>query len=93
MPLQSEVAYLSTHIMKRTIEPEEVVTGPTGGQYAPSHRYAKSSALVLRRVQNDVLETEKAQAIYERIGFTWFFDRKPLVVESKAFTETDIILI
>lgn len=92
MPLQSEVAYLHTSVLKEPANNKEVIIGPTGGTYGPSG-YAKVSALVLRRIQEHQLESETSLPVFERVGFTWFFAKKPLQVESGTYSEANLILI
>jgi hypothetical protein len=92
MPLQSEVALLHISRLKRKIDPGEVVIGVNGSEYAPSD-YANISALVLRRIQKHDLQQQTSLPVFERIGFTWFFARKPLAIESSEYYETEIVLV
>ncbi|RFU24562.1 hypothetical protein B7463_g11776, partial [Scytalidium lignicola] len=92
MPLQSEVAFLHISKLKHEIDQGQVVIGVNGAEYAPSY-YAKISALVLRRIREHDLQTQTSLPVFERVGFTWFFARKPLAIKSSEYNETDIVLI
>ncbi|KIW06868.1 uncharacterized protein PV09_02544 [Verruconis gallopava] len=92
MPLQSETAFLHVSRLKHEINRALVVIGLNGAEYAPSN-YARISALVLRRVFEHDLEKKNSLPVFERVGFTWFFARKPLAIESSAHEETDLILV
>lgn len=92
MPLQSEVAFLHISRLKHKIDRGEVVIGVNGAEYAPSN-YIKISALVLRRIREHDLEKQTSLPVFERVGFTWFFARKPSIIESSECREMDIVLI
>lgn len=92
MPLQSEVAFLHISKLKHKIDPGQVVIGVNRLEYAPSD-YAKISALVLRQIREHDLQTETSLPVFKRVGFTWFFARKPLAIQSSEYNETDIVLI
>ncbi|KAF2480879.1 heterokaryon incompatibility protein-domain-containing protein [Neohortaea acidophila] len=93
MPMRAEIAYLGAYLLK-DVDPEEVIIGRAGGEYAPSN-YAKVRALVLRQVaEHELLVKQGNLPVFERVGFTWYFARKPLEIEeSPDFRSMDIILV